>query len=224
MPLDLIDGVARSSLGTLSSRAILGDSYAKKFIDYLNGLKIVRDMNGFSFAPAILRGYIYDRWIGDVIRDKPDFKVLNLGCGFCTRYFYIRSDTLQWTESDLPDVIALRENSGVYVKDNPNYKTLALDLNNFDLTILNNYDLVVAEGCLCYLEKARVLEIVGHCKHLICDVIGDERKLELSNVQKWKYNYEDFKHLPITREFRYTYYSRDDRVLEFKQVRDEHIG
>ena len=196
---------------------MLGDIYAKQFIDYLAQVNIVRDFKEFSFAPAILRGYVYDRWIGDIIKDKPNSKVINLGCGFCTRYFYTKSDVLQWTDVDLPDVIALREASQLQpVTDN--YKLLAADLNSFDLTLLSEYDLVIAEGFLCYLDKAKVLDLISNCKHIVCDVIGDERKLELSNTQKWKYVYNDFKHLPITREFRYTYYSRDDRVLEFKRL------
>lgn len=219
MPLTLDNTISRSALGTLNSRAMLGDVCAKRFIDYLNQLDLVKDYKEFSFAPAILRGYIYDRWIGDILNQYKNLRVLNLGCGFCTRYFYVNKENVVWTDADLPEIVALRRGFNLHELEGDNYKLLELDVNTMDLTLLtDNYDLVIAEGLLCYFPKARVLDLISHCKHIICDVIGDERKLELSITQQWKYSYEDFKHLPITREFRYTYYSRDDRVLEFKQV------
>ena len=218
MQLTLNDLTSRAALGTLNSRAVLGEVYAKKFTDYLTKLNLVKDYADFSFAPAILRGYIYDKWIGDIIKDTPNLKVLNLGCGFCTRYFWIKNGLVEWTDADLPEIINLREGSGLHPADDVFHKHLILDANKMDLSLLSEYDLVIAEGLLCYFDKVKAMEIIAGCKHIICDVVGKERLLTLSSTQKWKYDYEEFKHLPITREFRYTYHSRDDRVLEFKRL------
>lgn len=57
---------------------------------------------------CVLRGLLYDRWVGEFLARHPSGTVVELGAGLSTRYERIDNGTARWVDVDLPDAIALR--------------------------------------------------------------------------------------------------------------------
>ena len=57
---------------------------------------------------CVLRGLLYDRWVGDFLKLHPGGTVVELGAGLSTRFERIDNGTARWVDVDLPDAIALR--------------------------------------------------------------------------------------------------------------------
>lgn len=57
---------------------------------------------------CVLRGLLYDRWVGDFLARHPSGTVVELGAGLSTRFERIDNGTARWVDVDLPDAIALR--------------------------------------------------------------------------------------------------------------------
>lgn len=57
---------------------------------------------------CVLRGLLYDRWVGDFLKRHPGGTVVELGAGLSTRFERIDNGSARWVDVDLPDAIALR--------------------------------------------------------------------------------------------------------------------
>jgi O-methyltransferase involved in polyketide biosynthesis len=57
---------------------------------------------------CVLRGLLYDRWVGDFLARHPVGTVVELGAGLSTRFERIDNGKACWVDVDLPDAIALR--------------------------------------------------------------------------------------------------------------------
>lgn len=57
---------------------------------------------------CVLRGLLYDRWVGDFLARHPSGTVVELGAGLSTRFERIDNGKARWVDVDLPDAIALR--------------------------------------------------------------------------------------------------------------------
>ena len=57
---------------------------------------------------CVLRGLLYDRWVGDFLARHPGGTVVELGAGLSTRFERIDNGEARWVDVDLPDAIALR--------------------------------------------------------------------------------------------------------------------
>ena len=57
---------------------------------------------------CVLRGLLYDRWVGDFLARHPGGTVVQLGAGLSTRFERIDNGKARWVDVDLPDAIALR--------------------------------------------------------------------------------------------------------------------
>lgn len=57
----------------------------------------------------MLRGLLYDRWVGEFLARHPDGTVVELGAGLSTRFERIDNGKARWVDVDLPDAIALRQ-------------------------------------------------------------------------------------------------------------------
>ena len=57
---------------------------------------------------CVLRGLLFDRWVGDFLARHPGGTVVELGAGLSTRFERIDNGTAHWVDVDVPDAIALR--------------------------------------------------------------------------------------------------------------------
>ena len=108
----------------------------------------------------------FDNVINRFIADHPKCTVINLACGFDTRYWRIENAKCKYIELDLPGVIELKKE---ILKDHLEYEMIgcsALDNSWIDKVIVNgNTDfLLLAEGLFMWFppqEAARLLRDIG---------------------------------------------------------------
>lgn len=61
-----------------------------------------------SLIGSVLRGAIFDDWVGEFLREHPGGSVIEIGAGLNTRYERLDNGTAKWLEIDLPDAMDLR--------------------------------------------------------------------------------------------------------------------
>lgn len=171
--MDLTD-VSKTAIITLRSHVIesrktgpiLKDPMAEFVLD--NFMRLVsgqaRDriftlkLSGALTNHIAIRARKYDAIINDFISNTPNCTVINLGCGFDTRYWRLNKKECRYIEIDLPEVVKLKKEIlgdrlcydliGCSVLDNAwiNFVTKETDRNV----------LLVAEGLFMYLNKPDV--------------------------------------------------------------------
>ncbi|HEX3045472.1 MAG TPA: class I SAM-dependent methyltransferase [Bacillota bacterium] len=109
-----------------------------------------------------IRARKYDAIINDFISKHPNCTVVNLGCGFDTRYWRINNQHCQYIELDLPEVIAIKKE---LLKDKLKFELIdrsVLDTSWIDQVTQkgNRNILLIAEGLLMYLEKDDVIHLL----------------------------------------------------------------
>jgi O-methyltransferase involved in polyketide biosynthesis len=107
----------------------------------------------------IERANILDEIANSYISENPSCTVINLACGFDTRYWRINNNNCKYIELDLPEVIELKK---AILQDKISYKQIGcsvLDHSWINQVISgnNNHFLFIAEGLLYYLPKEEVI-------------------------------------------------------------------
>ena len=207
----MLEGVAKTALGTLMSRAKDGDVFAQRTAQFLQTKGQLHGFEGFYFPPAVERSTIIDVCVRAILKKRGYRKILNLGCGFCGRYHRIAEEFEldEWCDVDSAGTIALRRE---YDPPNEVHTYLVHDLQT-DLAILSNYDLIIAEGCLMYLPIATAKKIVAASPHIVFDVLGRYRTMPRGSDQKWLFDERAWE-LNIVTMLGFGYADRDDRILE----------
>jgi methyltransferase (TIGR00027 family) len=108
-----------------------------------------------------IRARKYDSIINEYISKKPSSTVVNLGCGFDTRYWRIDNQKCNYIELDLPEVIEIKKE---ILEEHLSYEMIGcsvLDTSWIDrVTARGNRNfLLVAEGLFMYLPKADVINL-----------------------------------------------------------------
>lgn len=111
---------------------------------------------------SALRSANFDRIADAFIAARPGCTVINLACGFDTRYWRIDHENCKYIELDLPEMVALKR--GI-LKDHLAYEMIAcsvLDAAWIDqVTSKGNRDfLLLAEGLFYYFPKEDVIRIL----------------------------------------------------------------
>jgi O-methyltransferase involved in polyketide biosynthesis len=108
-----------------------------------------------------IRARKYDTTINDFIARHPSCTVVNLGCGFDTRYWRIDNQHCEYMELDLPEIVEMkREVLGEHLR----YELIGcsvLDPSWIDRVTLkgNSNFLLAAEGLFMYLPKVKVMAL-----------------------------------------------------------------
>ncbi len=183
-----LSDVSRTAVITLRSRVIesqkathlIRDPMAAWCLERLETLASSREEQTLLFerrlSPALtmyiaLRARKYDAITNAFIAQNPSCLVVNLGCGFDTRYWRIDHGRCEYVELDLPEMVALkREVLG---------ERLAYDM--IGASVLNRSwmdrvspgrdrrTLVLAEGLFMYLPKAEVMSLFRDMSRRFCD-------------------------------------------------------
>ena len=109
---------------------------------------------------------VFDNSANLFISNHPKCTVINLGCGFDTRFWRIENKNCRYVEIDLPEVIALKRE---ILKDHLGYELIGcsvLDASWVDKVIAkgNSNFLLLAEGLFMFLPKQDVknlLQLIG---------------------------------------------------------------
>lgn len=115
-----------------------------------------------SFTNHIaLRARKYDQIVNNYISNHSSCTVVNLGCGFDTRFWRINNKKCAYIELDLPEIIAIKEE---ILKEHLNYELIGcsvLDPSWIEkVTSKSNKNVILlAEGLLMYLLKMEVINL-----------------------------------------------------------------
>ena len=104
---------------------------------------------------GVRRVKAFDNATNRFIADNPKCTVINLACGFDTRFWRIANENCRYVEIDLPEVVALKRE---ILKDQLGYELIGcsvLDASWIDQVTANGNSrfLLLAEGLLPYLPK-----------------------------------------------------------------------
>ena len=131
---------------------------------------------------GVRRGKAFDKAANRFIADNPKCTVINLACGFDTRFWRIENEKCRYIELDLPEVIALKKE---ILKDRLGYEVIGSSVLNTSwidqVTIHGNTDfLLIAEGLFMWLppqEAARLFKEIGerfYRSQLILDMVPEK--------------------------------------------------
>jgi methyltransferase (TIGR00027 family) len=149
---------------------VINDPMAKYCLDRLEGLASA-DEKALLFhkrlSPVLtnhiaLRARKYDSIANDFISRNPGCTLVNLGCGFDTRYWRINNENCEYIELDLPELIDIKK---VILKDHLKYELIGSSVLDYSwiekLTKKGNRDfLFLAEGLFMYLPKPEVMDLL----------------------------------------------------------------
>ena len=131
-----------------------------------NILKIKKMYGGFGKVDAqrgALRASIIDGIVNDYISKNQQCTVINIACGFDTRYWRIDKRDCIYIELDLPGVIDQKKK---LFRDQINYKMISSSV--FDFSWIdevtkggNSNFILVMEGLLMYLQEEDVKKLLG---------------------------------------------------------------
>ncbi|MDH5706461.1 MAG: class I SAM-dependent methyltransferase [Candidatus Aminicenantes bacterium] len=156
-------------LESQKNKPIIIDSMAKYCLDKLISsasedekvLLFNRKLSSALTSHIAIRARKYDSIINDYISKNSSSIVVNLGCGFDTRYWRIDNKKCEYIELDLPEIVEIKKD---LLKEHLSYELIAcsvLDTSWIDrVTSKGNRNfLLVAEGLFMYLPKVDVINL-----------------------------------------------------------------
>lgn len=182
-----LTNVSKTAMLTLRGRAIesqkknpvLKDPMAERFLGRLESISSPEEkalLLGGRLPPGAtnhiaIRARKYDSIADDFISRNPSCTVVNLGCGFDTRYWRLKSRECRYIELDLPEVIALKRE---LLGTEPDYEMIGcsvLDASWIDSVVSggNRNFLLLAEGLFMYLPKKEVVGLFGEFSRRFLD-------------------------------------------------------
>ena len=174
-----LSNVSRTAIATLRCRAIesekrnplIHDPMAVYCVERLRALA-AEDEKALLFDRRLsasltrhiaLRARKYDAMTNEFISNNPGCLVVNLGCGFDTRYWRINHDQCEYVELDLPELIEMKRE---VLKGRLAYDTLGASvLEHSWMDTVNRQGSgkapLLAEGLFMYLPKSDVVALFG---------------------------------------------------------------
>jgi len=148
-----------------------------------------RMINAHDARAMARRVATFDSSANLFISNNPKCTVVNLGCGFDTRFWRIEKKDCRYVEIDLPEVIALKRE---ILKDQFDYELIGcsvLDTSWVDKVITNGNSnfLLLAEGLFMFLSKQDVKNLLQLlAQKLICSQLVVEMAHEKYTRGFWR--------------------------------------
>jgi O-methyltransferase involved in polyketide biosynthesis len=131
---------------------------------------------------GVRRVKAYDNAANRFIADNPKCTVINLACGFDTRFWRIENEKCNYIELDLPEVIQLKKD---ILKDHLGYEMMGgsvLDTSWIDKVTINENTgfLLLAEGLFPWIpqpDAARLFKEIGerfYRSQLVLDIVPEK--------------------------------------------------
>ena len=137
-------------------------------------------MNSETQVYVALRARRFDRYVREFVERHPGAKVMNLGCGFDTRFDRLRDLNCELVDLDLREMIDARRALGDGRDERGMIASSVLDLNWFDRVDIkaDRPTLFLAEGLFMYLEEPESKRLVGELARrfpggeLVCELFN----------------------------------------------------
>lgn len=185
--------VSDSALGCLNERISRSkDEYSRSLRSYIRRTTTLNNSDHIHAGGTQERSDLIDVWVREFIEKNPKCKIINLGCGFCTRFFKLDNGQIKWLEVDKETNINARKGY-----DGQFFKGHMRGRYSYEIADLNEKtkwgaDLIIAEGVLMYLFSEKSEEIISNKGRIIADVFLEgeykipvaryQTKVELNNV------------------------------------------
>jgi O-methyltransferase involved in polyketide biosynthesis len=129
-----------------------------------------------------LRGKAFDKIANRFIADHSKCTVINLACGFDTRFWRIENEGCRYIEIDLPEVVKLKEE---ILKDQIKYELMGcsvLDTSWIDKVSNNgnSHFILIAEGLFMWLPPQEAIRVIGEIgekftqSQLVLDMVSEK--------------------------------------------------
>ena len=140
-----------------------------------------------------MRSAIYDEWVEDELKSKPNATVLQIGCGLDSRIERVSLEQVsvknpQWYDIDFPEVIQERHK---YFEETEAYHMLGMDMRESEWQKQinqNDEGVIVHEGVSMYFEPAQLSGLLSslskHFKSI--SVLMDCYTEQGANMSKYK--------------------------------------
>ncbi len=233
-----VQGAAATSLITLychalesqSKNPILDDPKAVEIMQLINPQlaksknKMHQKMVKGSLDKKIIvhiavRARRYDRYATDFLAHSPNGMIVNIGCGFDTRFHRIDNDKVHFYDLDLPEVIELKKKC---LSESDRYHFISSSVSDMEwMNRLSQHKnrpfLFIAEGVFMYLQPEAVRSLV---LKLQSDFPGSELVCEVFNsmwlAKPWKgmMNFKMQHQLHMGKEAAFHFGIRNSREME----------
>jgi O-methyltransferase involved in polyketide biosynthesis len=154
--------VFNDPMAVLSLERLLFLSSEEEKKRFLHWKKMYSGINAHDEKARALTAASFDRIASLFITNNPGCTVINLACGFDTRFWRIEHKECKYIELDLPEVIALKKE---LLKDLLDYELIGcsvLDTSWIDMVTSNGNGnfLLLAEALFYYLPRQEVTRIL----------------------------------------------------------------
>jgi methyltransferase (TIGR00027 family) len=175
--MDILSNVSETALITLKARAaearkrnpLIRDEMGIELLEKIGALLppetrkriLERKMPGSLSCHIALRARKYDSYVRRFLQDNPDGLVVNLGCGFDTRFFRLYLDPGRYVEMDLPSVIEVKKE---LLGDSASCRMISGSVLEKEWMVevrqIQDKNIIfLAEGLLMYLPRPEVIKL-----------------------------------------------------------------
>jgi O-methyltransferase involved in polyketide biosynthesis len=198
------------ALDTLSDNPILPDPKSVEIITELNKTLSRSDrrfdrtlvagtLNRRRVVHIAIRAKKYNEYVRNFLRNFPDGVVVNIGCGFDSRFLRTDNGRVVFYDLDLPEILAIKKS---FFKETERYHLIATSVLDFDWMAAvrqhNGPFLFMAEGVFMYLDGNDILSLVVKLKEtfsgseVVCEVVNSRwlrSPLKKSWITHWSGRY-----------------------------------
>ncbi len=179
---EAIDPIIHDPMASLCLEKLLSIASEEEKKRILKWKKMVLGKGANDTRRVVHRTNDIDKIVNDYIANNPSSTVINLACGFDTRFWRIENEKCTYIEIDLPEVVALKKE---ILKEHLSYELIGcsvLDTAWIDKVTANgnSHFILVAEGLVMYLPKpdaTKLLQEIArgfHQSQLVLELIPEK--------------------------------------------------
>jgi methyltransferase (TIGR00027 family) len=165
-----------------------------------------------------VRARRYDQYVTDFLKQAPHGTIVNIGCGFDTRFYRIDNGQMDFYDLDFPEVIEIKRQ---FLTENTRYHFIPSSVLDYEwmerlFQSGNRPIMFVAEGVFMYLHTAEVKALVLKLQaefpgaELVCEVFN---ALWLMKPWKRMINFKMQHELHMGKEATFNFGIRDSREM-----------
>jgi len=165
-----------------------------------------------------IRAKQYDKYVRDFLENSPDGVVVNIGCGFDSRFLRIDNGKVMFYDLDLPEVIEIKKQ---FFEENERYHFISSSVLDHEwMSIVAEHKgpfLFMAEGVFMYLHREDVQSLILKLRskfsssELVCEVFNS---IWLKKPLKKIIDFKMQKELHLGKDATFHFGIRDSKEIE----------
>lgn len=166
-----------------------------------------------------LRARRYDQYVKNFLKQSPNGIIVNIGCGFDTRFYRIDNGQVDFYDLDFPEVIEIKQR---FLTENSRHHLIPSSVLNYEwmerlLPQRNRPMMFMAEGVFMYLHADEVKELILKLQsefpgsELVCEVFN---AMWLTKPWQKMINLKMQRELHMGKDATFNFGIRDSREME----------